>query len=713
MADFRQELNPTNDPNYLRQSKEPDRIKPLEQVSVPANTIADTRFGALLQGAGTLVDLSSSAFSQYMGRQIMDAAHAAIDPIQDSHGSSLQPSDVQPIAGTGAKGRARVTAMQQGGLFGSPEAAASNPLDANAAVLPETPARPLPQQAEIELNRVSRMNTAYVNGTMSDSYYNAQLVSTVKELKARFPGYRDEVDAAVSNITGIVPANALRKSLLSDLNANAAARAAGMSDAEKTLTKNATSITEIVPDFFENRSKYVGKETAILNQAYRLDAERARVTADTARLGYDSSTAGQVMTDRAVNVVRAGVARIDNWIDPTDGKTINQKLNDLHKAGGGTPEQIASVVNTLENIKRQLSVGIDMDFSDVTKGAGGKTILAIGGNEKSLAAKTAALAPIDVMIQQAKTGNIPMLKVMTDRLDLDKTAEAQRQINNNPAVKVIAGLDKAGGQALIGQAFQGTQLLPVFQKSMAEDKILQTALAGKERKDPPTVSKQIDEMKAAGVKIDGPVTKALTDGNMALIHMKELGPEVSAAAVKNLYDQKFFAGLDESQQRRFFQWMSKEANTARIIELDKTSPGLLNQYAAWSKYAASVVTSRGIAAARDAVGDERFDIEFNPNSLQIEMSQKPNMLRKNREKPYGYWSGTSIGEAYVREVNETLRILAPIFKAQGADPVEATRQWINDMNIKTEREGTPGNPLLQHVGNTIKKMFLGPDQPKE
>lgn len=704
-GDFRQDLNPTNDPNYIRHSKEPDRIKPLELVSVPASNISDTRFGALLQGAGTLVDLSSSAFSQYMGRQIIDAAHAAIDPVQDQHGSSLQPSDVQPIAGTGAKGRARLQSSQQQNLFGSPETSAlpyNDPMNANAE-LPAEIARPLPASAQIELDRVSRMNTAYQNGTMSDSYYNAQLVSTTKELRARFPGFRDEVDAAVSQITGVQPANALRKSLLSDLNANAAARATGASDFEKQLTKNATSITEIVPDFFANRTNYAGKETSILQQAYQLDAERARVTANTQRLTLDKSNVAMTMTDVAATEVRAGLARVNNWVDPQDGKTINQKLNELSKSGGGTPEQLAGITNTLENMKRQLTQGINAAFTDPTRGAGGKTLAAIGGRENSKAALEQALEPIDAMIAQVKTGNVSMLKVVTDRLDLSKSAEAQRQIDSNPAVKYISGLDKAGGQVLTGYVLQGTQLLPAFQKAITEDKILQTAVSGKNGTPVPGLTTQLEDMKKAGIKVDGPVLTAVVKGNMELMKHDALGPEVNAAAVRNLYDQKFFAGLPEGEQFKTFQWMSKPENTERITQLDKQSPGLMQQYASWSKYAASVVTSKGIAAARDAASDDRFDIGFNPKTLQITMEPKPGMLQKAGAR------GTSIGEAYVREVNQTLRTLAPIFKAQGADPVEAIQTWLGDMDVRTKSVGGTTNPVTNKVSQVIRQMFLGPD----
>jgi hypothetical protein len=710
MADFRQELNPTSDPNYIRQSKEPDRIKPLELVSVPANTIADTRFGTLLQGVGNVAELGLTLTDNTIKRNLLDDAHNKIDPIQDQHGSSLLPGDVIGIAGTGAKGRARIAAASQYNLFGDGGAGTSSyaPTDAQrdyAGLPPEitnTP-KPLPAGASQEITRVSRMNEAYNNGSMSDSYYNAQLVAVTKELRARYPGYRDEVDAAVSQITGVQPANALRKSLLSDLNANASARAAGMNDTEKLYQRNAEAIVTVAPDFFTNRAAYAGRETAVLTQAYQLGAERSMVTADVARLGLDKSRTTQVATDVAVNEVRAGVARINNWQDPKDGKTLNQKLNELQARGGGTPEEIAGIVNTLENMKRQLSQGIDERFTTLTvpgrNGQPDRSLAAFVG-ENAGTAKTAALAPIDAAIAQVKVGNIGMLKTITDRLDVTKTTEAQRQIDEHPPIKFVAGLSKAGGEAIAGQVFQGTQLLPSLQKSLAEDKLLKT-MAG--TNDAP-MSKQLEDMKKAGA-YSGPAQRALVSGNMEIMKSDKFGTEASAAAVRNLFDQKFFAGVPEDQQMRTFLWMAKPENTARIAELDKKSPGLLQQYKQWSEYAANVVVSRGISAARDAAEDDRFKIDFNPKTLQIEMTPKEGMTNK-----LGVGRGSNIGQAYVKDVNQALAIMKPIWAASGADPLEAARSWISANNIRTESAGYEPNPVFKQVGKTLHDMFLGPSK---
>lgn len=716
MADFRQTINPTSDPNYLRQSKEPDRIKPLEQVSRPADTIADASFGTMLQGIGNTAELGLSAVDNKIKSNLKVDAHNLIDPIQDSHGSSLDPTDVTPIAGTGAKGRARVDAAQKFDLFGSQDGGSGSnsyaPTDA-ARDYSNLPAaisggdKPLPPGADIELNRVSRMNDAYLQGTMSDSYYNAQLVAVTKELKSRYPGYRDEVDSAVSGITGVQPANALRKSLLSDLNAQAAARAQSASSADKELTKNASDITSLVPDFFSNRAKYAGSETRILTQAYQLQAERANVTASSQRLALDASQAGSVATDSANLIVRTAVAQIDNWSDPAgDGKTMNQKFNAImNKPGGATPEEIGQLSGQLERVKSQTVQAIATQLASPISGQSKSIASHLNDPGKLKSITETAILPIDTMLNALKNGDYRAVKIVADQLSLTQNKEAQRQIDSVPSIKFISGLSKAGGEALAGTILQQTNLLPQLTKSLAQSKVFEVATATAD-KPPPGLSTQVDAMNKAGVPVNGPALKALVDGNMKLMQSDKFGPDASANAVRNMFDQKFFANLNEGERMKTWQWMGSPENTARVAELDKSSPGLMQQYSQWMKYAFQTTTTQGISNAKDAMDDPRFTPKFNPETMQIELAPKPGL------GPKGILGNINqVGNGYVNQVNQGLRLMLPMWKAQGADPKEAAMTLIQDMGIDLNKKVEGGtNPILHNIGSTIRSMFMGPDQ---
>lgn len=75
-----------------------------------------------------------------------------------------------------------------------------------------------PSGVKSGLDRVQAIQLAAENGKVNDTYYDMRLKSAVTDLRAKYPGYVDYIDAQVSSITGINPANALVQNLMQDIN---------------------------------------------------------------------------------------------------------------------------------------------------------------------------------------------------------------------------------------------------------------------------------------------------------------------------------------------------------------------------------------------------------------------------------------------------------------------------------------------------------------
>lgn len=65
--------------------------------------------------------------------------------------------------------------------------------------------------------QLESLQGAYQAGKLSDSYYYGQLDAVVSRTKAMFPGHVDYVDQKIKDIVGVNPANALRRSILNDM----------------------------------------------------------------------------------------------------------------------------------------------------------------------------------------------------------------------------------------------------------------------------------------------------------------------------------------------------------------------------------------------------------------------------------------------------------------------------------------------------------------
>lgn len=57
---------------------------------------------------------------------------------------------------------------------------------------------------------------AYVKGALSESHYWARLNVMVRQLRAKYPGYRQDIDNMVASVVGAKPANALQSALFSE-----------------------------------------------------------------------------------------------------------------------------------------------------------------------------------------------------------------------------------------------------------------------------------------------------------------------------------------------------------------------------------------------------------------------------------------------------------------------------------------------------------------
>lgn len=707
MVDFRQpgNVDPTQDPNYLRQSKEPSRIKPLEQVSVPANTVNDTSWGTMLTGLGSVLEQGLSLADTTIKRNLVDDAHNAIDPIQNSHGSDLQPSDVQPIAGTGAKGRARLAAASRDNLFGTADGAGGvtagalpfGPQEAGLdyAQLPTeiTQLKPLPTGAQMEIDRASRMNEAYLNGSMSDSYYNSQLVATTKELRARYPGYRDEVDAAVSQITGVQPANALRKSLLSDLNANAAARATGQSAEEKEIQKQMPYITIFAPDFSSNRAKYQGQEQDLLNKAYQFQSRDLGITAATKSQGFDATTASSTYTDKATLQVQAAMTAINSQTD-ANGQTLNQRFNTImNDPASADPKTLAPVIGTLERMKAQTLQAIDA--AGTAPLDNGKTYKStIGDPGKYTAIQTTAVAPIDSMLNALKNGDIRSAKIMNDQLQLSLNNEGIRIINASPFAKAVGGLGQIGGKefgALVAQQPNSgiSQLMSTLLPAKASETV--TTPAGAQ---PPGIKAQLDDLSKAG-KVDGKTVNAIVNQNFNMMNSEKLGTQASINAGKNLFDTSMLAALPSSSDRQLYMnKVADPATTHRVWELSKSDKQLWTQYSDFVKTGAVAVYKEAGDNLQAYITTPGMKVDYDDKAHQYTVTMtdqsNPSNARLIEEQ----------AAARIAPLNRALAQLVPIFEKNKQDVNEQVLGFISSVGVNTSEGKTPNLPT--RLLNAIK-----------
>lgn len=71
----------------------------------------------------------------------------------------------------------------------------------------------VPEALDKELEQTKKLTESYKNGNLKDSTYWMRMEVISKKLRSKYPAYREQIDNTMSDLTGNVPANALRSAL--------------------------------------------------------------------------------------------------------------------------------------------------------------------------------------------------------------------------------------------------------------------------------------------------------------------------------------------------------------------------------------------------------------------------------------------------------------------------------------------------------------------
>lgn len=175
MATFTPDLPDVQGPNYFSYSKGTDGLA------------VDQSMGNLFKGIGEVATGAAEATDKALQVQIKKDVYEGADKLRTQFGndSAVQKEQELPFD---IRSRAQAGSMPEDlrGLGG----------------------------------KLERLQQAKNAGKLENSDYWAAAESYVREMRARYPGYRDIIDRDTSQVLGNTPANALHESLMSDLQKN-------------------------------------------------------------------------------------------------------------------------------------------------------------------------------------------------------------------------------------------------------------------------------------------------------------------------------------------------------------------------------------------------------------------------------------------------------------------------------------------------------------
>ena len=190
----------------------PEELNPPDQSRNSGGPIVNRTLGTLFEGVGNVVAAGAQVFDFRNQYNLREDIRTGVEIIRDQYGVN---------AGSDIAGNS---------LFDY----STSPEGLN--------------QAHDEIDRLTQ---AYQNGTLRESYYYAQLNSLVRSVKSRYPGYEDEIDAAVGSITGIDPANAYISQLRQEAMQDAAASNSDAEGLRDYIDSHEGELESVYPGFHD------------------------------------------------------------------------------------------------------------------------------------------------------------------------------------------------------------------------------------------------------------------------------------------------------------------------------------------------------------------------------------------------------------------------------------------------------------------------------
>jgi hypothetical protein len=608
MADF-YKTTPTNDPNWLGQSKEPDRVRP------------NTSMGELFEGIGNIGSKAIQATDSLIKEGIKRDAHELIDPIQAQHGSAMSPEEVVPIAGTGAKGRVRALQMRDGALTQDDDTSSAlgyGPEDAKRdfdrvdSIFPVNDKRPLPPQAEKEISQLERFQKAYYAGKMSDSYYNSQLVSVAKQLRAQYPGYRDEVDTAISQITGVQPANALRSSLQRDIQANLAAQMAGATSDQKFIEKHRgviyalgyndnTPIDVLKPavgNFLGNQTVLKAKELEV--SVGSPEAESLLST----KLGRMSTGSLVSMSNKA-----QGAKPLADF---------EAEARELSLKGGGSPKEQAELARRMEFTMNSLKVQMrQAAYLPIEGDREGRTLVGKvkDGDQKLDSIIEAQLRPWKEGIALVKSGQMSALQVSTDSLKYEDNLDMQNLRRAFPSSRIATAINNSfpNNPLIANQFLTRSKILPEFGKAI-ESGLGNAILNGSTTTPAPKPSEAVGAYgpELGKTQTDEIYKRTAKQYDIVLSSENKNTENAKHVAQQFFTDYKFYDNLSDGGRAQLFLRMAAPSKGEFIKSL---GPEAFAAYKEWSMYAAGDIYRRSADNLQAVLTDPRYNVSFNPKDM--------------------------------------------------------------------------------------------------
>lgn len=484
----------------------------------------------------------------------------------------------------------------------------------------------VPPDLEASLDRASRMSKAKALKSSSDTHYYAQLDSTVRNARARFPAYRDYIDDYVSKLTGVVPANALRRALqgqqaalqqntqdptkrLSELLKRGSEAGVTFSEFEPYLKQGAVPQNVLAEAEIKVLSAVASKnKTTIEANKFDLEMKAGKVDAERSKLGFRERVTNLGL--EALGPDQSMYQKLASYTEPQFREFVEKN-----------PEEVKRTIAGLANLKLKFQQRVAQEA--ISSGFN-KTM-----NREDIAAEQKS-------VEQWVFGNLESALLNKDYGALTATAQQMQAMKESDAYKLtgmegirtIQAVQSALGPEMAKFVYSSNPLLlSSVAKADFQTRLSRTLAQSVQGVKATTVSEElrsIAEDPSISAKEKSNRSQALIDGAKNAF-LKAEDPRIVSSAAAALFTGKdpLINSVGKGKDKLYETLSSKEMTDRIKFLKDQGQEGIVQAYTNFLSSAFVQVTKEQIGTLQNARFRPDLDLEFDPKTLQFKTVKNP------------------------------------------------------------------------------------------
>ena len=579
-----------------------------------------------------------------------------------------------------------------------------------------------PQGIKTAQQQLLTAKEAVQQGRLRESNYQSRLTAVMRQLRAEYPGYQDQIDQIATRITGENPEHATRRALMQEWQSDAKAAQGEAARKQKNIEQWGES--GWLPVGWEKMDYNELQGQVFKRRA--MDADISRQKSNLELKAAQGKQAQQDGLDLASQFARNTAAI--QFDDTLKGMGVNS-WDDLYKKIEGykadgvidaqEAQQISQVFDRLQqNANTAFNSFLQKPLSDAP---GSKSLEAIiQDKDKVENIRSMSMRELDQMKQnfiEGKLGLFAMNKTYHDNL-MDGTA--LEMAKNNPTLLMLNGLSRVGGKEAVDAYIRlhPEALLSLDNKSKGalQHTQLDAIVNGKDAK---TGLQNIQNEKGVDPSVKGEYIKSL----VAMVKDKNASPQMIQNITKSLYgpgnlDFMSTAPLNDNDKEIAFHYLTSPEMSQFMFKNRASDPEGWSNYRRWVAASSQSLYGQAANTLQSYIVDKDTPYSINFDGTRFVLNgtdQVDNSNLGDMGVPSSFARAYPIDlKRAVDKVNIGLMNAMEVTKLSGEDPQQVFKAFTNGLrlDLSSKKNPTMWDTLRMQMQNLWQPSGTNSDKAK-